>query len=211
LVPPYGGSRYRGGSADVTGAVFAAAAAKRTALAAVSVVVMVALSIAGAATADSPKKGDPNAPSTPTNLHVVAATASAVSIAWDPSQDEIGVAGYFVFGDRGKATVTNPSYVIDGHQCGESIDIWGQAFDDANRSDRARATVSTAACPDTQPPSVPAGFVQQATTQNAVVLAWSPSTDNVGVVGYGVYRDLIKIGSPADPTVTLSGLTCGSS
>ena len=53
--------------------------------------------------------------------------------------------------------------------------------------------------------------MQQATTQNAVVLAWPASTDNVGVVGYGVYRDLTQIASPADPTVTLSGLACGSS
>ena len=32
----------------------------------------------------------------------------------------------------------------------------------------------------------PSGFRQLATTQNEVVLTWGPSSDDVGVVGYGV-------------------------
>ena len=50
-----------------------------------------------------------------------------------------------------------------------------------------------------------------ATSDDAVVLAWNPSADNVGVVGYGVYRNLQRVASPSDPTVPLAGLACGSS
>src|SRR5438105_31076 len=47
---------------------------------------------------------------------------------------------------------------------------------------------------------------------SAVVLAWDPSTDNVGVVGYGVYRSggLLSVVNTSTPTVTLNGLSCGS-
>ena len=37
-------------------------------------------------------------------------------------------------------------------------------------------TVSTAACPDTRPPTTPSGFRQTATTQDSIVLAWTPSS-----------------------------------
>ena len=79
-----------------------------------------------------------------------------------------------------------------------------------NRSSPASATMSTAACPDLQAPTAPAGFRQEATTQGAVVLSWEPSMDNVGVVGYGVYRNAILMDTTSDPNVTLTGLVCGS-
>ena len=86
-----------------------------------------------------------------------------------------------------------------------------EAFDRArNRSSRAEAIVSTAPCPDAQPPTPPSGFRQDATTQNSVVISWAPSTDNVGVVGYAVYRDGLQIDSTPQPTTTLQGLSCGS-
>ena len=56
------------------------------------------------------------------------------------------------------------------------------------------------------PPSPPSGFTQVATSETAVVLAWTPSADNVGVVGYGVYRDLQRVTTLPEPNVTIGGL-----
>ena len=56
-----------------------------------------------------------------------------------------------------------------------------------DRSDVVSTTVSTSACPDTAAPSAPAGIRQVATTESSVMLAWTPSSDNVGVVEYGLY------------------------
>ncbi len=42
---------------------------------------------------------------------------------------------------------------------------------------------------DTTAPSVPQGLTATPTNTPSVSLAWNASTDNVGVVGYGVYRD----------------------
>lgn len=41
---------------------------------------------------------------------------------------------------------------------------------------------------DTQPPSVPAGLTAPSTTSSSISLAWTASTDNVGVTGYQVLR-----------------------
>ena len=41
---------------------------------------------------------------------------------------------------------------------------------------------------DTQAPSVPAGLTAPATTSSSISLAWTASTDNVGVTGYQILR-----------------------
>jgi chitodextrinase len=188
-----------------------ALAAKRTALAAASLTALAALSILVPTGGASSDRRDKQAPTTPLNLRVVAATPSLVSIAWDPSVDDAGVAGYYVFGDKGKAIVDTPMYIVRDLKCGESTVVNVIAFDEAqNRSERATLTVSTAACPDTQPPTPPSGFTQLSTTRDAVVLGWNPSSDNTRVVEYGVYRDLQRVATAAEPDVALAGLACGS-
>jgi hypothetical protein len=160
-----------------------AAAAKRTVLAAASILAVVAVSIVGAAGGAPPGK-DTEAPSTPTNMHVVSATQSSVTVAWDPSTDNLGVGGYYVWGDQGKVglgerakiTVQGPQFTVTGLGCGRSSLVTVASFDAAgNRSARASTTVSTSACLDTQPPTAPRGFSQAATTQNSVVLTSSPA------------------------------------
>jgi hypothetical protein len=44
-----------------------------------------------------------------------------------------------------------------------------------------------------------------------VTVQWSPSTDDVGVVEYGVYRDNGLMASQAELTATVSNLRCGTS
>ncbi len=42
---------------------------------------------------------------------------------------------------------------------------------------------------DTTPPTVPTGFTAVAVSSSEIELNWSPSTDNVRVVGYNIYRN----------------------
>ncbi|MFT3912841.1 MAG: fibronectin type III domain-containing protein [Anaeromyxobacteraceae bacterium] len=51
------------------------------------------------------------------------------------------------------------------------------------------ATLQTAAAPDTTPPSVPAGLTATPASPSRIDLAWSASTDDVGVTAYLVTRD----------------------
>jgi len=48
---------------------------------------------------------------------------------------------------------------------------------------------------DTTPPTVPAQLSIQKITSNQITLTWEPSTDNVIVLGYNIYRDDVLIGS----------------
>jgi len=67
--------------------------------------------------------------------------------------------------------------------------------------------------PDTQPPSVP-GTPSVTVTAASVTLSWAPSTDNVGVAGYDIFRaagssggSFASIGTTQGTTFTNSGLS----
>ena len=65
---------------------------------------------------------------------------------------------------------------------------------------------------DTQAPSVPGGLTVSGQTQSGLTLGWNASSDNVGVMGYGTYRNGSGAGSTAASTRTynFTGLTCGT-
>jgi chitodextrinase len=66
---------------------------------------------------------------------------------------------------------------------------------------------------DEAPPSVPTGLAATVHGPRLVSLAWSPSTDDVGVAGYAVYRDGVEIGATSGAGATSftdSGLAPGS-
>jgi acid phosphatase type 7 len=69
----------------------------------------------------------------------------------------------------------------------------------------------TSPAPDTSPPSVPVGLAAAGSTSSSISVSWEASSDDVGVSGYGVYRDGALVESIAETTFTLSGLLCGSS
>ncbi|MCI0542507.1 family 16 glycosylhydrolase [bacterium] len=48
--------------------------------------------------------------------------------------------------------------------------------------------------PDTEPPTAPTNLTASSPSPFRVVLSWDPSTDNVGVTGYNIYRDGTLIG-----------------
>jgi len=59
-------------------------------------------------------------------------------------------------------------------------------------------------------PAVPTGLAVTGVTSSSVSLSWAPSTDNVAVTGYNVYRGSTLVGSPAGTSFTDSGLTPGT-
>ncbi|CAL2093314.1 conserved protein of unknown function precursor containing a T9SS type A C-terminal secretion signal. Putative extracellular ribonuclease [Tenacibaculum sp. 190524A02b] len=60
---------------------------------------------------------------------------------------------------------------------------------------------------DTQAPSVPQGLIVSNVGSTSATLTWSTSSDNVGVVGYDVYRGNTKIGSTGSTTFTVTSLS----
>jgi chitinase len=63
---------------------------------------------------------------------------------------------------------------------------------------------------DTTPPSAPGSLHVTGTTSSSVSLAWTASTDNVGVTGYDVYRGSTKVGTVTGTSFTNSGLSAST-
>ena len=160
---------------------------------------------------------DTASPSTPTGLATSGVTASSVSLAWNASTDNVGVTGYGIYraGTRIDSSGSR-TYIFAGLACGTTYALGVDAVDaSGNRSAPATTNATTSACPavDTQAPSTPAGLVVSGQTQTALTLSWNASSDNVGVIGYSIYRNGATAGTtlPATRTYTYSGLTCGTS
>ena len=70
------------------------------------------------------------------------------------------------------------------------------------RPPSAPATVSTTGAPDGTPPSQPGNLTATAPSSSQVNLSWSASTDNVGVIGYNVYRNGVQLPTATVPDAT---------
>src|SRR5262249_10652654 len=60
---------------------------------------------------------------------------------------------------------------------------------------------------DTTPPTVPTGLTAVAISSGQINLSWNPSSDDVGVAGYNVYRDGVQIPGTFGTTFQDTGLT----
>jgi chitodextrinase len=150
-------------------------------------------------------------PTMPANLVQTGASASSISLTWSSSFDDVGVAGYGLYREGLRvATAASSSATFSGLSCGKTYTLGVDAYDAAgNRSAVATVSASTGTCPDTSPPSGPASLARVSASQTSISLAWAPSLDDVGVAGYGVYRDGTLIGSTASWSYTFDRLSCG--
>jgi chitodextrinase len=123
------------------------------------------------------------------------------------------VSGYGVYMD-GTLAGTTPlrTFTASGLACGTSYVVTVDAYDGAgNRSPRSTPlTVPTSACPDTQAPTAPGNLRATAATASSVVIAWNPSTDNIAVTGYRVYKDGAFVTTTTLTSHSFGSLTCGT-
>ena len=63
---------------------------------------------------------------------------------------------------------------------------------------------------DTQPPSFPSGLSATGTSPTSLGVSWHASVDNYGVAGYDVFLNGAKLGKTQVTTMTLGGLSCGT-
>jgi glucosylceramidase len=64
---------------------------------------------------------------------------------------------------------------------------------------------------DTTPPSAPAGLAASATGPTSAALSWTPSTDNVAVTGYDVFRNGTQVGTTGTAGYADTGLNASTS
>lgn len=156
-----------------------------------------------AASVTTPNTPDTTAPSAPANLLAHAESPSQVNLSWQPSTDNVGIAGYDVYRATGGGTAnkvagisaSSTSYGDASVSPNTSYSYFVAARDSSGNVSAHSNTVdvTTPALPDTTPPSAPTNLHASAPTINKVDLSWTAATDNVGVTKYYVVRDGITI------------------
>lgn len=107
-----------------------------------------------------------------------------------------------------RGSVNPAHYLIDAEA---GFEVWqgGQGLGTNSFSFSASSGGSSGG--DTQPPTTPTGLAVTGTTSGSVSLAWSPSSDNVGVTGYNVYRGGQLAGTVTGTSFTDTGLAASTS
>ena len=157
---------------------------------------------------------DTTPPSAPTNLTVTGLTYAAVSLSWNASTDDVGVAKYIVYaGSTMVATASGTTATVTGLQANTTYVLTVRAADAAgNLSGPSNAlAVSGCACTDTTPPSAPANLTYSNLTSTGVTLDWTASTDNAGVARYQILDAGVVVGTTGSTQFEVSGLLPGTS
>lgn len=153
---------------------------------------------------------DSEPPSRPTGLNATAQSPISVQLTWTASTDNTGVTGYDIrrngaivgtsagtsYTDNGLTPDTDYTYDVRAKDGYSNVSAWSDP-------DVAHTPA------DTQPPTVPANLVANATSSTTVSLSWDASTDNAGVAGYEIRRDGSIIGTSATNSYGDTGLSAG--
>ncbi len=173
-------------------------------------------------------KPDTTPPTAPANLMATGTLAAQINLSWTASTDNVGVTEYKVERCSGAgcanfaqiATPTATTFDDSGLTASTSYSYRVRAADAAgNNSSYSNVfTTTTLAGTDTTPPTAPANLTATAASTTQINLAWTASTDNVGVTGYKVERcsgagcaNFAQIATPAGTTFNDTGLTSSTS
>ena len=150
-------------------------------------------------------------PSTPTNVQITASSPGSLTVAWSPSTDNKGVAGYYVSvnGVR-RAATTGTTAVAAGLDPGVTYTVQVQAFDVKLNLSALSTGVPGTTTTDTSAPSAPTALRVLNGSTTELVLGWNAAVDNGTVTEYSVYADGNLLGTTAGLTLAHTGLSPGS-
>jgi len=183
-----------------------------------SIVVSVLFAIALLTSVAQAQTVDTQPPSIPTGLVANSVSASQINLGWATSTDDVAVAGYHVY--RNGTLIENATstwYSNTGLSAATTYTYAIAAFDVAGNTSAQSASASATTLPapppptgDTQAPSTPTGLLGSTISQTQINLTWIASTDNVGVVGYRIYRNSAQIGTATTAMYSDTGLIGGT-
>ena len=129
----------------------------------------------------------------PTNVTGVSAserTATSIHLVWNASEDNVRVTGYEVYRNGEKLVTTGRTEFIDQSLDPDTAYTYQiYAFDEKRNYSEGSAALNTRTLKDTDAPDTPQNLKFSAITGSALTLSWNSSKDNVGTVGYIIYRD----------------------
>ncbi len=147
----------------------------------------------------------PGMPGAPASTQV---TDRSVTLTWQASTDNVGVAGYRIYRNAVLAgTSAGAGFTDSGLTASTAYNYAVLAFDAAgNQSSRSASLAVTTRAPDIVAPSAPGQASASAITSSTLTLSWTAALDNYGVSQYLIKRDGIQVGAVAGTTFSDSGL-----
>jgi glucose/arabinose dehydrogenase len=164
---------------------------------------------------DPASAADTQAPTPPSGLTIADLTCQSVTLSWNPSTDNVGVAFYDIYHDGQQLVTVNGGKFTTPVPLtpGANWNLYVNARDAAGNVSQASTTlpITVPQCiSDTQPPTVPTGLAGSV-AGTTITLRWNASTDNVGVTAYDIYRNAVKVGSTPNLAFTDPGLAANTS
>jgi len=151
--------------------------------------------------------GDTTPPTAPAGLTATFnATTNAIDLSWTASTDNVAVTGYRIYRDGGPSPINtvNGTTFSDAAPLGThtyGVSAIDAAGNESGLSNIAGATVVGSS--DVTPPAAPTDLTATPNlATGTIALSWTASTDDVGVVGYRVFRD-----NGTTPISTVAGTT----
>ncbi|MBX4201367.1 fibronectin type III domain-containing protein, partial [Candidatus Saccharibacteria bacterium] len=154
-------------------------------------------------------------PSAPSNVSASGISTSQISLSWSPSSDNVGISYYQIYRNGNSVGTTgSTSYTDGGLNAGTTYTYSIYAIDTSGNRNVYNgatqvATGTTYPAADTTPPSAPSNVSATGVSTSQINLSWSPSTDNVGVAYYRVFRNGNTVGTTNGTRYADGGLNAG--
>jgi chitodextrinase len=150
---------------------------------------------------------DATAPSIPAGLVSAAINTTGFTVNWTASTDNSGVvAGYEVYLSSSlHTTVTTNSYTFTGLSGNTNYEVTIKSYD-ASGNKSAFSSALNVKTADGSKPTVPSNVTSSAVSASGFTVTWTPSSDDVGVSGYEIYKDNVKVTTTASTSYVFSGL-----
>ncbi|HVX57456.1 MAG TPA: fibronectin type III domain-containing protein, partial [Candidatus Saccharimonadales bacterium] len=151
-------------------------------------------------------------PSTPTGLVAANVSKGSFTLSWAASTDNAAVASYQVQSNGVTVgTTASTSLLITGVTPGATYSLSVRASDAAGNWSTWSTPFNLTVSSDITAPSVVTGLFSPTVSATSTTIAWLPSTDNVAVTGYVIYRDGQQIATTTEPIFVDTGLSAGTS
>lgn len=129
----------------------------------------------------------------------------SIQISWNPSTDNVGVAGYNIWVDGALEATTSDTFYVLHFEPGEYV-ITVSAFDAAgNESEQSYPLVVTVG--DYMPPTIPGNLRIDNIEPWSATLEWDESYDNYRLAGYNIFINDSLIGTSQLTYYDITGLT----
>jgi len=158
----------------------------------------------------------PNSPDPASNLSAQALSETQIELNWDqnpsPVNNETNFEIYRATSQSGpytlvKITNADASSFVDANLTANTTYHYKMRAINTDGASSPSNVAEANTLADTQAPTAPPNLTVTSTSPSTISLAWSSSTDNVGIYNYEIYQNGQKILATTDTEITVFGLT----